>query len=233
MNSNRIMRSKIYRFLDYLLRLILLNALVVIPSFSFFIIYASISEELNNVVAYILLIPALLLLFPSVVACFDVIKQYEVDETNTIFKDFFKSFKKTYFKSLLMSIILLIVGFLLINSILFFYDYAAKGLIYILGLILSISFMVIFVMIMIHICLVMSYFKKLQIFEIIKLACIMAFKDILTTLVIIILWVIIMSLNISFYVVLVIGGISIPIYLTIKLSFKQYIKIYRKVGKND
>ena len=94
MNSNRIMRSKIYRFLDYLLRLILLNALVVVPSFSFFIIYGSFASELNNTLANISLIPIFFLLFPSVVACFDVIRQYETDETNTIFKDFFKSFKK-------------------------------------------------------------------------------------------------------------------------------------------
>lgn len=233
MNTNRIMRSKIYRFLDYLLRLILLNALVVVPSFSFFIIYASFSNELNNLWAYVLLIPVMLLLFPSIVACFDVIRQYETEETNTIFKDFFKSFKKMYLKSLLISVLLFVIGFLLVNSILFFYNYAANGLIYILGLILSASFLIIFLMIMIHICLVMTYFQELQIIEIIKLACIMAFKDILTTIIIIIIIGIIMTLNIAFYIVLIIGGISVPIYLTIKLSFRQYIKIYRRVIKND
>lgn len=231
MNSNRIMRSKIYRFLDYLLRLILLNALVVVPSFSFFIIYGSFASELNNTLANISLIPIFFLLFPSVVACFDVIRQYETDETNTIFKDFFKSFKKLYLKSLLISIFATILGLLLINSVIFFYNYAANGLIYILGLIFSGSFLIIYLMILIHICLVMAYFNNLQVFEIIKLACIMAFKDILITFGIIILSVIIMSLNIAIYLVLVIGGISIPIYLAIKLSFKQYIKIYRKVGK--
>lgn len=233
MNTNRIMRSKLYRFLDYVLRLVLLNALVVLPSFSFFIIYATFIDNPDNWVVNLALIPILLLLFPSIIACFDVIRQYETDETNTIFKDFFKSFKKFYIKSLLISIVIIIVLFLLINSILFFYNYAAKGMIYLIGLILTVSFTIIFLMILVHICLVMVYFKNLQFVEIVKFASIMAFKDILTTLVIIILVALIISLNIAFYIVLAIGGISIPIYLTIKLSLKQYIKLYRKVGNKD
>lgn len=233
MNTNRIMRSKIYRFLDYLLRLIILNALVVVPSFSFFIIYASLSKEFNSNYTLLLLIPVLLFLFPSVVACFDVIKQYENNETNTIFKDFFKSLKKHYLKSLIMTMVILTIGYLLINSILFFYNYAANGLIYILGLIFSVSFTFLSLMILVHICLVMVYFPKLQFIEICKLACIMAFKDILTTLIIMIIWIVIMSLNIAIYIVLIICGISLPVFLTIKLSFREYIKIYGKVGKND
>ena len=42
-----------------------------------------------------------------------------------------------------------------------------------------------------------------------------------------------MSLNIALYFVMAIGGISIPIYIAVKLSFKKYIKIYRKVEKED
>ena len=90
MKSDRIMRSKIYRFLDYVLRLIILNALIIIPSFSFFIIFATLYENNDHPFIYLTLIPVLFWFFPSIVSCTDVIKQYETNETNTIFKDFFK-----------------------------------------------------------------------------------------------------------------------------------------------
>ena len=68
MKSNRIMQSKIYRFLDYVFRLIVLNALVMIPSFSFFIIYANLNKSSDGPLIYLTLIPLVLLFFPSVVA---------------------------------------------------------------------------------------------------------------------------------------------------------------------
>ena len=116
MKSDRMMRSKIYRFLDYVLRLIILNALIIIPSFSFFIIFATLYENNDNPLIYLTLIPVLFWFFPSIVSCTDVIKQYETNETNTIFKDFFKSLKKNYLKSLILSIIIAIIIFIFYNS---------------------------------------------------------------------------------------------------------------------
>ena len=121
MKSNRIMQSKIYRFLDYVLRLILLNALIVIPSFSFFIIYASLNKTTDNPLIYLSLIPLVLWMFPSIVATSSVIRQYETNDTNTIFKDFFKSLKSTYIKSLLFTFIILISRELTISIIIFLF----------------------------------------------------------------------------------------------------------------
>lgn len=115
----------------------------------------------------------------------------------------------------------------------FFITYANKGFIYILGLLLIIPFVVSACMIIIHIPIVMAYFKNLMLKEIIKLSCIMAFKDILNNILIVLIVALFMSLNIALYFVMAIGGISIPIYIAIKLSFKKYIKIYRKVEKED
>ncbi len=231
MKSNGIMRSKIYRFLDYALRLILLNALVIIPSFSFFIIYASINKDFNNPLSFLTLIPLCLWLFPSIVACTDVIKQYETNETNTIFKDFFKSFSKNYLKSILFTILIIIVGFLLYNSFVYFFNYANASSINIFGLILTISFICLALMIIINVPLIMAYFKGLRVIEIIKLACIMVFKDIVSNILMLATIILFIILDVALYVVMAFGGIAIPIFLVIKLSFKQYIKIYRKVEK--
>ena len=229
MKSNRIMQSKIYRFLDYVFRLIVLNALVMIPSFSFFIIYANLNKSSDGPLIYLTLIPLVLLFFPSVVACIDVIKQYETNETNTIFKDFFKSFIKNYLKSLVFTIFIIISGLLLYNSFIYFVNYVRNSSIHILGVILSFSFSFAFLMIVLHIPLVMAYFKGLRIIEITKLACIMAFKDILTSMLMVFIVLFFVIIDVALYIVMIFGGISIPLFLVIKLSFKQYEKIYRKV----
>ena len=233
MKSDRIMRSKIYRFLDYVLRLIILNALIIIPSFSFFIIFATLNENNDDPFIYLTLIPLLLWFFPSIVACTEVIRQYETNDTNTIFKDFFKSLKRHYVKTLLLSILITIIIIIFYNSLNFFITYMSQGFIYILGLLFSIPFMVAFFMIVIHMILVMAYFKKLLIKEIIKLACIMAFKDVLNSILMVIIIVVFLSLDVALYFVMAIVGISLPIYLIVKLSYKKYIKIYRKVETNN
>lgn len=231
MKSNQIMQSKIYRFLDYVLRLILLNFLILIPSFSFLIVVSNITKNGNNWLVYISFIPVLLWLIPSIVATMDVIKQYETKETNTIFKDFFKSIKKYYWKSLLLTGGLILFFLIFGNSIRFFYNRALEGFLYIFGLILSCSFAIVLAMTIIHIALVMVYFDYLRIIEIIKLAFIMAFKDIVASLLAIATIVFMAGLDMTVYIVMFIGGFSIPIYLVVKLTLKKYIKIYRKIGE--
>ncbi len=232
MKSNRIFTSKIYRFLDYALRLVILNLVVIIPSFSFFIIVSNIIEDQSHPLVYLSLIPTLLWLLPSVVSCTDVVKQYEIDKTNTVFKDFFKSLKKVYLKSILLTVLGVAIGYLLINSVSFFYNYASEGVIYLLGLALSISFFIVFLMVLIHCILCLAYFK-LGIIETIKLACIMAFKDIVINIVIIILVLLIISLSLAIYVVMITCCFSLISYLMVKLSLKNYIRLYRKFEEKN
>ena len=223
------MQSKIYRFLDYLLRLILLNALIVIPAFSFFLIYELIDKEGSYRLAFLTLIPLILWLFPSIVAVTDVIKQYETDETNTIFKDFFKSFGKNYLKSIIITFILAILIILLYNSITYFFKNARKDTLHLLCFFLSISIAFVAILIAVQIPLVMAYFKKLRIWELLKLSCIMTFKNLGINILIALMIIGIGAIDIRLNYVMITIGFSVPIYITIKMSFKQYIKIYRKV----
>lgn len=229
MRTNRMMQSKIYRFLDYLLRLILLNALIVIPAFSFFLIYELIDKEGSYRLAFLTLIPLILWLFPSIVAVTDVIKQYETDETNTIFKDFFRSFGKNYLKSIIITFILAILIILLYNSITYFFKNARKDTLHLLCFFLSISIAFVAILIAVQIPLVMAYFKKLRIWELLKLSCIMAFKNLGINILIALMIIGIGAIDITLNYVMITIGFSVPIYITIKMSFKQYIKIYRKV----
>lgn len=229
MRTNRIMQSKLYRFMDYVLRLILLNALIVIPAFSFFLIYGLIDKDGNYRLVSLTLIPMLFWLFPSIVAVTSVIKQYENDETNTIFKDFFKNFGKHYGKSLLISLLLIVVIILFYNSITYFFNNAKKDTLHLLCFFLAISISFVVLLIVSHIPLVMAYFKKLRIKEIIKISCLMAFRNVFVNILIVFVIIAFIVIDITMNYVMIIGGFSLPIYLVVKMSFKQYIKIYRKV----
>ena len=229
MSTNNFVKSKLYRFLDYVLRLVLLNFLVVIPSFSILIVYSLFSKDTESIWFYLTLLPLLLWFFPSFVATADVIRQYEDNITNTIFKDFFKSFKKHYLKSFIAGIIIFILTFLLVNSFNFFSTNQNKEIVYLIGLLLTISFIIILLLIVVHIPLSFVYFDGLSFFEYIELALIMAFKGIGTTILIVIAIAIVLFISIMYYIVMIVCGISVAIYLIVKLSFKQYIKIYRKV----
>lgn len=229
MSTNNFVKSKLYRFLDYVLRLVLLNFLVVIPSFSILMIYSLFSKDTESIWFYLTLLPLLLWLFPSVVATADVIRQYEDNQTNTIFKDFFKSLKKHYLKSFIAGIIIFLLIFLLYNSFTYFSTNQNKDIVYLIGLLLTISFIVTLALVVVHIPLVFIYFSGMSFFEYIQLALIMAFKGIGTTILIVIAVLIVLFISFMYYIVMIVCGISIAIYLIVKLSFKQYIKIYRKV----
>lgn len=231
MSANRFVKSKLYQFLDYVLRLILLNFLIVIPSFLFIFIYSLIKKETDTVWFYLTLMPVIIWLFPAIVAVADVIRQYEDNQTNTIFKDFFKSFGKNFLKSFIVGIIIYLCVVLFYNSFSFFNTNQSKGIGYLIGFILTISFTFIAIFLLIHLPLVMAYFPDLTIMQYFKLALIMAFKDFGATFLMMVLAVIVGILSFLSYYVMFIFGISLVIYFMIKLSFKHYIKIYRRVEK--
>lgn len=233
MSTNRFAKSKFYRFLDYVLRLVLLNFLIIVPSFSFLVIYSIFSKDTTTVWFYLTLIPLIIWLFPSIVATTDVIRQYEDDQTNTIFKDFFKSLKKHFIKAFIIGIIATIFLFLLFNSFIYFSNNHSRDLVHLIGLFITISFIFMIIFLIVHLPLVMVYFSELSILEYIKLALIMSFKDFGITFLITILVIILLVVSLLYYYVMFIIGISLMIYIMVKLTFKHYIKIYRKVEKND
>lgn len=231
MSTNGFVKGKLYRFLDYVLRLILLNFLIVIPSFLLLFIYSFFSKETETLWFYLTLVPVIIWFFPSIVAVADVIRQYEDDKTNTIFKDFFKSFRKLFIKSFIVGIIIYLIVILFYNSFNFFNTNQAKSVGYLIGLIVTISFIFVAVFLIIHIPLVIAYFPDLSIIQYLKLSLIMAFKDFGSTFLMVTFAIIIGVLSALIYYVMFLGGISVIIYLMVKLSFKSYIKIYRKVEK--
>ena len=240
--------SSIYAVLDYVFRIVMLNLLIVVPALLPFLIYSHIETkmgEVNDIISYLTLLPAVIYMFPAIVASVDCFKAYEENTTKGVFKEFFVSFGKNYLKSLFVSFILFLTLFLLFfeiryehyefYGIFFYFIRNITNIACLVGLFITISFMIMGLLILSHIPLVFVYFKDISIWQQFKLAFIMAFRKIGKTILLclIIIAFTFLCLLQGLEIIIFIFGISLPLFLIVKITFKEYIKIYRKVENKE
>lgn len=223
--KSKILNSKAYQVFDYICRLVILNLLLVIISFSIFILIINIFPNLKSDYQMLFLIPTALNFLPSIVAVAEVIKGYEIEKNTGVFKEFFTSFKKHFTKSSILSVVLIGCFLLISNSISYFSGMQTDGVIYTIGLGLSLSLVIVLIIGVIHLPLVMIYFDDLKIIHYVKLSLIFAFKDLGLTLLATLFVVISIVLSYLFSIYFVLIAFSLAIYLIIKLTKNKYIKI--------
>ena len=94
--------SKIFKFFDYCFRLVLINLLILLPSFLLFYLFSLFfKNNMETILGLIPLIPAMLYMYPAICAGVDLIRKYELKQCNTVFKEFFKSLKRIFLKALI------------------------------------------------------------------------------------------------------------------------------------
>lgn len=228
MKTSQRIKEKILNFLDYLFRLVMINVLIIVPSFSFIFIY-SYFENVQDIWLYITLIPVLLYFIPSIVAGFACVKMYEDSGCTGIFKEFFQFFKKFYVKSLVLTLIVVVAGLLFGNSAIYFYSRISYGVINVIGFFISVSVILVMLFAVIHIPLSIVYFENLRLIDCIKTAFLIAYKNIWKTILMMISLIILILIDITSVYFMAIIGISLPIYVLVKIPFRQYITIYRKL----
>lgn len=231
--KNRLFNNVIFRALYYIARLVILNLIVIVPSFLFLYIYdLCFKDETSVLYTYLALIPAYFYLFPAIVATCHCIINYEMKTSESIFKEFLKSFKENYLYSLIYGLFISVIAALFYNSINFFYHNLSAGAIYVLGFFLSISFAVIICLIIMHLILVLNYYEGCGLIGSIKLACLMAFQDLLITLCVLVVSVALLFVALSgATLVFVTCAAILPIYLLTKLTFKKYYRVYIRTHK--
>jgi uncharacterized membrane protein YesL len=226
MNSTKFMNSKIYRIFDYIFRLVLLNFLIFITALSLYLFLPeSIPNWIKDTLSYMQMG---LFFFPSLVATFDVIKQYEENKSTAIFRPFFQSLKKHYKISFLMGIGILIISLLLTNSITVFLQQFQNGLINVIGFFLTVSVILVLLFCLVHLPLVLVYFRGLRLIDYGKLSLIWAFRDFVLTLMMVVIVVFVLVTDFVFPYFLAFFGISLPIYLLVKMTFKSYAIYFEK-----
>lgn len=213
MRKGSFMKSGIYRIMDYIARLMILNVLVLIISFSLFLIFKD---------QYWPLIITGLTFIPSLVALFSVMKNYEDGNDPSVFKPFFKAFIKYYVKSIIFTIIVGVIAILLVNSLTVFAKNYNQSVANIIGYYLTISIIFMFVLIIVHIPLVIVNFEDLTIFQYLKLAVVLSFKDIILSFLLVVIVVVFTITSLIFPVVAGIGGISLPVYLITRITYRRY-----------
>ena len=223
--KSKILNSKAYQVFDYICRLVILNLLLIIVSFSIFLLIINIFPNLKDGYQILCLIPTALNFLPSIVAVAEVIKGYEIEKNTGIFKEFFSSFKKHFKNSSILSVILILCILLISNSISYFSQMQTEGVIYTIGFGLSLSLVLIMIIGIIHLPLVMIYFDGLNILHYVKLSLIFAFKDLGLTLLgaLFVIISIVLCYLIGIYFILI--AFSLTIYLLIKITKNKYIKI--------
>lgn len=201
MDSQKITNSKIYQFFDFIMRLILLNLLTLTFSLP------------------IITIPT------SVVACHDVIKQYINGGSTVVFRPFWESFKSNFKKTIILSIGILIIALLLANSVTFFYNNTINGGVYLFGFYLTLVIILVLLIILVNYPLTCIYFQNLRAIDYLKLSTLFGFKDLAISIIIVIIYVAFAYLGYLFIPFFIFGGISVPVYLILKISRKHYYHI--------
>lgn len=233
MKSSGFYNSKIFKFFDYCFRLVLINLLIIVPAFLFLYIVNTFFPEFNKSSwSIITIIPVVLYFYPAILAGGSVIINYELRKTNNVFKPFFKALISFYKKSVIEIVILTVIVILFANSFIFFYNSINQGIIYLIGFMLTASFCVFILAILIHLVLVKTYMEGCSILGDFKLAGIMAFKDLGITIAVIVFIVFWTFLCVTYSTAFIIGGVTIPLYLLIKLTFKKYYIVYIRSQKD-
>ena len=225
--------SKLYRIFDYAMRLILLNVMTFIASLLLPLLWSLIEvsptfEWVNDII----FIPMFFTLIPSIVSVVDTIRGYELGLDDRVFKTFLINFSKNYRVSMKISVILLIVAIPLYNSFTVFNSLKTQSIANAIGYILTISLVVIIIFIIMHLILVVTYFRDLRLIDALKLAATFAFKDIFGSILILAAFtvaLVIAYLNSWF---LVLFSISLPLYALVKITKNKYKRIYDRVENN-
>ncbi len=224
MRKGSFMKSGIYQIVDYVARLIILNVLVIIISFSFILLF---KDQLWPVIITILTF------FPSLVSMFKVIKDYEDGNSPAIFKPFFTNFGKYYVKSMIFTLIIGVIAFLLINSLNVFYNNYSQSIANVIGFFLTISVIIIFIFLIINLPLVIVNFEGLGIFQYLKLSMIIGIKDIALSFLIIVVVGIFLGIALVYPIVTGVAGISLPVYLITKMTYRRYSLLAQKQSARE
>ncbi len=226
----------------------MLNLLIVVPALLPFLIYSYIAQSKENVenwIGFLTLLPAAIYMFPAIVATTEVFKLYEENATKGVFKEFFKALFRNFFKSLLISIVLFLILFILLADfkfnnfqflgVLLYFINNLTDIYSLFGLAITISFLMIGLFVLCHMPLILVYFDGISLWQQFKLAFIMAFRKIGLTIImaLIVLGFAFVCIFLNLQIVIFIFGISLPIFLIVKITFKEYIKIYRKVENKE
>lgn len=201
MDIEKKQNSKLYRFFDWLYKLLVMNVFTIM-------------SILPIVTAY-----------PAIVAMYATIKN-DMKEPG-IFKIYFSNYKKYFLKSLFLGLII-IASIAIVGFAFYFYAYAIpqdsfNEIVFQMGVAVMILLAIVIIMLSVHIPLITITFNALSVMEIIRTSFFISFRYFITTLILFVMFVLsivgIIALPIWF-----LFGVSLPTLLGIKFTSTVYYK---------
>jgi uncharacterized membrane protein YesL len=169
MNIEKFVNSKFYRVFEWFYRLIFINLLILIVSFSlaaipFLVYYLGNKDGLFVIIGLIIFI---LLFIPASLTGFLVIKHYLEEQTGNLFVLYFRYLIDTLKRIYIVELLLLPFFFLSIYGLWFYgsyldsdsFSYDAYGVFAILSFVLVFFLLIFLILVFINIMLIISYFK--------------------------------------------------------------------------
>lgn len=210
--SDKKYTSKVHRFFDLVYRLLVVNLFTIIISLP------------------------VITFFPAIVACVATLKN-NLDETG-ILKPYFKNFAKYFWRSFKIGIALLLIIVVIGYSFFFwiFQDFDSTKMEWIAqaGIVVMVICSIVFLFATVHLPFVMISIPDISNFQRFKMSVFIAFRYILTTLILIVTNLLIISpvilaflqiIRFGFVGIWMMIGISLPLFLAIKFTGPVYYKI--------
>lgn len=208
MNIEKLVNSKIYTFFDWVWRIFVLNVLTMVTSLG------------------------VITIFPSIVSCFQSIKDFKEGTDESIFKVYFRNFGHYFKKTVVMGIIILLVAVILIYGVIFYGDLIkamdleggftdAQMLVPTLGYYIVLFLLFLVLLIVNQLPIIYSYFN-FRFFDNFKFALYMTFKFLFQSFIEVLVWG--LSILIFFFAnpVWFFIGISAPLFLIYSISRPIY-----------
>jgi uncharacterized membrane protein YesL len=202
-NFEKFVNSAFFRYADLLFKIVFVNVMVVIFSLP--------------IITFI----------PALVAGYEQIKSFIEEKETPLFKSYIKSFKKNFSRNFFVGLIVMIVIGLLGLNIQSYYLQIEKGMMYIIGLYISLILLFFILIMTLHIPLSCVYFPHLNTKGILKISFYIGMKYIFTSITLLIPLVMTILLASYSFPIYTFIGIGIPIYISLKLSIRIYKKLER------
>lgn len=225
MRIERFVNSKFYRIFEWFYRLLFLNLLVLLISFSLatipFLIFLNNEDGLFVMIGIILFV---ILFIPSSITSFVVIKHYMSEQTGNVFVLFLRYFLDTVKRIYLIEIIFLPIFFLTLYGLYFYWqnlgpDYYQDnvyGLISIIAFVVQFFLMIGLLFMFINLMFLFAYFR-MKTFDYVKLSLRFTFRYMAQSLIAAVFLLIppvLLGLLVMRFV---------PIYLILGISLPQFI----------
>lgn len=198
MSLDKKLNSKTYRFFDYLFGLVVVNLMTII--LSIFIIT----------------------LLPAVTACYQTISDFKEVGPSKVFRMYFSNFKKHLEKSFIIGLFIIIILVIASFSMLFYgRHFDPNSFVGQAGYWIMLVVLLLLVLFSLHLPLVMINFQSFGIMDTIRISIFICFRYFISSLIILGLNIIIV-IGVLALPIWVVIGISLPVFLSIKLTDATY-----------